>query len=62
MKLWNTKTGKELLSLRSHAGLVRCVTFSPDGRLLAVASGDASQGEVKIWTVPPWDKLDPPES
>jgi WD40 repeat protein len=63
VRLWNPKTGKELLSLRGHAGMVRCVAFRPpDGRQVAVASGVAGQGEVKIWTIPPHDKLEPPES
>jgi WD40 repeat protein/serine/threonine protein kinase len=62
VKLWNPATGKELLSLRGHAGLVRCVAFSPDGLSLAVASGDGGKGEVKVWTLPPLEKLEPPES
>jgi WD40 repeat protein/tRNA A-37 threonylcarbamoyl transferase component Bud32 len=46
IKVWDTTTGRALLTLRGHARFVTGVAFSPDGRCLA--SIDAG-GAVKIW-------------
>ncbi|TXT21140.1 MAG: hypothetical protein FD138_4104, partial [Planctomycetota bacterium] len=43
------KNAKELLILKGHMGAVTSVAFSPDGKRLASASGDARNGEVKVW-------------
>ena len=32
VKIWDGATGKELFALKGHAGWVRSVAFSPDGR------------------------------
>ena len=32
LKLWDTQTGQELLTLKGHTGRVNSVAFSPDGR------------------------------
>jgi WD40 repeat protein len=47
VKLWNSETGDELLSLKGHTDRVWNVAFSPNGRQLASAGG----GVAKIWDI-----------
>ena len=55
IRLWDLGTGKQCGLLRGHKHEVRCVAFSPDGRLLASAGGDwfhqDEPGELKLWDV-----------
>lgn len=46
VKLWDSATGLEALSLQGHSKTVTSVTFSPDGKRLASASLD---GTIKLW-------------
>jgi len=48
VKVLDAATGMEKLVLQGSKNLTRCVTFSPDGRLLA--SGGYG-GELKVWNV-----------
>lgn len=53
VRLWDTKTGKELAQLTGHqAQQITCLAFSPDGRLLAGSNGHSSgNGDVVVWDV-----------
>ncbi len=37
--VWDVETGKRIRTWSGHAHVVRCVTFSPDNKLLAVVNG-----------------------
>ena len=45
VEVWDAETGREVVTLGTHSGEPRGVTFSRDGRHLA----SASDGEVKLW-------------
>ncbi|HMF13724.1 MAG TPA: serine/threonine-protein kinase [Gemmataceae bacterium] len=55
VRVWNSTTGKELITLRGHGARINSVAFSPDGK--QIASGDGAgaftvrdePGEVRIW-------------
>ena len=44
VKLWDVETGRERTSLTGHRATVSSVQFSPDGKLLASASGSPLYG------------------
>jgi hypothetical protein len=46
VKIWETTSGNELLTLKGHSCIVLSLAFSPDGKRLAMASVDE---KVKIW-------------
>jgi WD40 repeat protein len=46
VRLWDTATGKEILTLQGHDGAISDLCFGPDGRCLATASLDKT---VKVW-------------
>ena len=47
-KLWNLRTGKEVLTLTGQSFALTGVAFSPDGTRLATSSGD---GTVRVYAV-----------
>lgn len=48
--LWDLRTMEWITSIGDFGGPVLCAAFSPDGRTLAVASGDQNR-KVKLWDV-----------
>jgi WD40 repeat protein len=46
LKLWDTETGSELLSMEGHLNGVRAIAFHPQGRQFASIGGDAA---VRMW-------------
>jgi len=48
IKLWDVKTGTEILTLTWHDKPISSVAFSPDGTILASGSWD---GAIKLWDV-----------
>jgi WD40 repeat protein len=49
--IWETKTGKQLATLRGHSSAVHALAFSPDGSRLATRAGESRShnGEVMLW-------------
>lgn len=50
IKVWDTATGRELLTLSGHTGWIMGLDFSPDGRQLASTSLD---GTLRVWSLAP---------
>ena len=46
IRLWDTSTGTELLTIKGHSDRVSSVAFSPDGKRLASGSYDKN---IKLW-------------
>ena len=53
IELWDLETQRVIYTYEPHAGEVRSLTFSVDGKTLYASSGLASQsGEITVWDVP----------
>jgi len=50
VKVWDVRSGQEVLTLEGHTGFVDCVAFSPDSQLLVSAGGDRT---IKVWDARP---------
>jgi WD40 repeat protein len=55
VKVWDTQTGRELLTLKGFVGPRPALAFSPDGKRLAASPGGSASfgpdvpGETKVW-------------
>jgi WD40 repeat protein/energy-coupling factor transporter ATP-binding protein EcfA2 len=48
VKIWDVKTGKEILTIKKHISSVTSVSLSQDGKTIASASSDQT---IKLWDV-----------
>jgi eukaryotic-like serine/threonine-protein kinase len=53
VKLWDARTGEEILTLGRMFGMVTSVAFSPDGNKILATS---QLGEIKVWDATPLSK------
>ncbi len=52
VELWDLETQKMTHAYEPHAGRVRCIQFSTDGKVLYASGGQPAQnGEIRIWDV-----------
>ncbi|MFN0129954.1 MAG: protein kinase domain-containing protein [Verrucomicrobiales bacterium] len=49
LRLVATATGEEKWSVETNDPLLRALTFSPDGRLLAVGTGNGADSAIRLW-------------
>ena len=54
IRVWTAATGDEFARIDGHSGRINSLALSPDGRMLASASGDPQSGDnaVRLWAVP----------
>jgi len=50
VQIWEIETGREIMTIPAHRGLMRTLLFSPDGASLATAGHD---NFVKVWDITP---------
>ena len=52
VELWDLETQQIIHEYEPHAGRVRCLKFSTDGKMLYAGGGQAAQsGEIRLWNV-----------
>ncbi|HEX4611485.1 MAG TPA: hypothetical protein VH092_25045, partial [Urbifossiella sp.] len=55
VKVWDITVGKDVASLKGHAGDVWAVAFSADGAILASGDGDWNRpGDIRLWNTAGW--------
>jgi WD40 repeat protein len=58
VKLWDTATHQELMTLQASSGWFVLVRFSPDGNTLV---GYSDEGALHLWHAPAWAEIDAAE-
>jgi len=53
-QIWDIRTAKPVITLRSHTWDITAVSFSPDGKLLVTASIDNT---LRLWDTASWSEL-----
>ena len=48
IRLWNSRTGKEVAVLKGHMGPIKALVFAPDGKTLISASDDQT---IRFWDI-----------
>src|SRR5262249_21312429 len=56
VRLWDTRSGREVRTFTARSEPIRAVTFSPDGTRLAVAAGQRD-GVIQVWDLARGDEL-----
>jgi eukaryotic-like serine/threonine-protein kinase len=51
IQVWDMGTDKNIATLEGHLGFIADLAFSPDGKILASASGDQT---IKLWNTDTW--------
>ena len=46
VKIWDAKSGQELMTLAGHSGYVTAVVFSPDGEMIITVGEDQT---IRLW-------------
>jgi WD40 repeat protein len=59
IKIWDTTSGEEILTLRGHQHTLTSLSFSHDGQRLASAD---NQGNIQLWDARPRLKSLPPKA
>jgi WD40 repeat protein len=52
-KVWDAKTGAEVLTLKGRTGYVLSASFSPDGSRVVTGSNDST---AKVWDARPYKR------
>jgi WD40 repeat protein len=53
VRLWSTRTGKELGAFPFDTPRINAIAFSADGQRLAAGGGDGKKsGEIRVWACP----------
>lgn len=55
VKIWDLRTHQELMTLGGSSSLLRDLSFSPDGNVLA---GRTDSGRLHLWRAPSWKEIE----